>query len=281
LEVNRDTSHYLGSGLQNSVQRFQNNILNPDNFVGETPQMAAQPPLAVAKLNSHFHLFSLFSYCLFLFLFLFVVNYLLYIFIIIFKFMFCFILLLFYFIFFVLSFHFVDFAGSNQDFAGHHLQPPMTHTPPPSFTAAIHQLVQFISSPKKPHHFTTIPQSHPPLPKPPRAVPPNLQPNPPILIPNQKPETQINPPTSITKSTTIPNLPQPWPLPSHSTKTPHRKLHTSQPHLILSSIQHTKPASSPLHPKTIVTTSFRPNHLTQITCKTNPNQATSHSILKP
>ena len=179
--------------------------------------------------------------------------------------MFCFILLLFYFIFFVLSFHFVDFAGSNQDFAGHHLQPPMTHTPPPSFTAAIHQLVQFISSPKKPHHFTTIPQSHPPLPKPPRAVPPN-----------QKPETQINPPTSITKSTTIPNLPQPWPLPSHSTKTPHRKLHTSQPHLILSSIQHTKPASSPLHPKTIVSTSSRPNHLTQITTPNPPNPHHHH-----
>jgi hypothetical protein len=30
-------------------------VPNPDKFVGEPPQLAAQPPLAVAKINFNFH----------------------------------------------------------------------------------------------------------------------------------------------------------------------------------------------------------------------------------
>ena len=48
------------------VRRFRNNISNPDNFIGK-------PPLAVAKLNSNFHLFSLFNYYLFLFLIIYLI----------------------------------------------------------------------------------------------------------------------------------------------------------------------------------------------------------------
>jgi hypothetical protein len=40
-----------------TVRRFRNNISNPGNFAGEPPPMAAQPPLAVAKINSNFHKF--------------------------------------------------------------------------------------------------------------------------------------------------------------------------------------------------------------------------------
>jgi hypothetical protein len=35
-----------------TVRRFQKIILNPNIFTGEPPQMAAQPPLAVAKNKS-------------------------------------------------------------------------------------------------------------------------------------------------------------------------------------------------------------------------------------
>jgi hypothetical protein len=50
-----DTGHYLESGLQNIVRRFRKPFRIPINFIGEQPQMTAQPLLAVAKLNSNFH----------------------------------------------------------------------------------------------------------------------------------------------------------------------------------------------------------------------------------
>jgi hypothetical protein len=61
LEVNRDFQSFKMTPVIISevdfktVRRFRNNISNPDNFVGETPQMAAQPPLAVAKIIYNFH----------------------------------------------------------------------------------------------------------------------------------------------------------------------------------------------------------------------------------
>jgi hypothetical protein len=44
-----DIGHYLESGLRTLYEDFEKRFLIPINFISEQPQMAAQPPLAVAK----------------------------------------------------------------------------------------------------------------------------------------------------------------------------------------------------------------------------------------
>ena len=92
-----DTGHYFSKVDLKTLRRFRNNISNPDNFIGEQPQMAAQPPLAVTKLIATSIQFSLLIIIIY-FLFS-LITYLLYIIIFILNFCFVFILFLIYFVF--------------------------------------------------------------------------------------------------------------------------------------------------------------------------------------